>query len=243
MASAGLLCLGCVGRDNPDYVPDAAVLVKTHHQSPERWQKATDVLSAHRSKRWTRWPEDIRFRVRDISRFGGRAVLLVRNPYESLLSFWNHERSNSYDGGGDVGLKHLYSSGLSSELFHQHATLEISLWRELYLDYLTMGSDLLVVHHEDLKDDAERELRRVHEHLGLAPVDEERLRCSLTQPFDRIRRRPPAAPLKFDPFLPGLRDAIDAAMREVQDMMRFRGLGPLPDHKYKYCTWRNDDEW
>ncbi len=45
-------------------------------------------------------------------------------------------------------------------MFLSFAKHEIKLWEELYLDFLSMGSELEAVHYEDLKKDAGREAER-----------------------------------------------------------------------------------
>ncbi len=45
-------------------------------------------------------------------------------------------------------------------MFLSFAKHEIKLWEELYLDFLSMGSELEAVHYEDLKEDAGREAER-----------------------------------------------------------------------------------
>ncbi len=88
----------------------------------------------------------------DIALMKGRAVLQIRNPYDALvqsitknctkfkfslfaqkkISFWNHDRTGSYDGGpAKDGLKDLAPS-LLTEHFREFARGEILLWEELY---------------------------------------------------------------------------------------------------------------
>ncbi len=85
--SAGYYCLGCVYGEDYRYLPRTALLVKTHHQDRHKWKGAHRSATTYQSKQWTRWPEEIRTRRRDVARFIGRAVLLIRNPYDSLVSW------------------------------------------------------------------------------------------------------------------------------------------------------------
>ena len=42
------------------------------------------------------------WRMADLAAYGGRAVLLIRNPLRAILSYWNHARTLS---STDVNLK------------------------------------------------------------------------------------------------------------------------------------------
>ncbi len=65
-------------------------------------------------------------------------------------------------------------------------------------------------------------------------MDESRLRCALTQPFDHTKRR--QADLQQDPFTPEITEQVEEALKQVQEAMEYRGMGSLPLNKYK---WRN----
>ncbi len=79
------------------------------------------------------------------------AALNIRNPYDSLISFWNHDRTQSYDGGPNKdGLKHL-SDSINTQGFKNFVSMEIQLWEQIYLDYLTVGSYMMAMHYEDIK--------------------------------------------------------------------------------------------
>ncbi len=229
-SAAALNTIGCLGPFRTDYVRDTFFLVKTHHQDPSRWQKPFSVLSKHSSKRWSRWPEELAWRMRDIHMMRGRAILLFRNPYDALISFWNHDRTNSYDGGPQKdGLKDLAPS-LHTDVFRDFVKSEIKLWEEIYLDYLSVGSSLLVVHYEDMKRDMRGELMKIGRHLDLE-LEDQRLNCSLTMPHDRIKRKSKEFQ---DPYDQELRGLIEAAIGNIQDMLEFRNLPRLPVEKYKW---------
>ncbi len=41
----------------------------------------------------------------------------MRNPYDAVVSLWNHDRSNTYDGGGSGG-KRVGAAGLKQDLVY-----------------------------------------------------------------------------------------------------------------------------
>ncbi len=217
------------------YPRDSTFLIKSHHQDPYRAKRTCSVLSRHQSKRWTRYPEELDYRLGDIRFTKGRAVLLLRSPYDAMVSFWNHDRTYSYNGGTRIkdGLKDLAPS-IQTEIFRDFVKHEMRMWEEIYLDYLSVGSRLLAVHYEDMKMDMRGEVLRILEHLELLPADAERLNCSLTMPHDKIKRK--ARELE-DPYDDELREIIEAAIGKVQEMLRFRNLKPMPLDKYR---WRKN---
>ena len=173
-----------------------------------------------------------RSRLKDMARMFGRALLLIRNPYEAIISFWNHDRSGTYDSSSDYGILNLQDS-LHTDKFIDFAKTEIVLWEEIYLDYLSAGTHLEVLHYEDMKEDIEREVRRIHEYLQI-PVDETRLECAFMIPKERFKRKN----LHYsDPFTTELHLMFESAMRNVQNMLIWRNLKPLPLEKYK---WKRD---
>ncbi len=223
---------GLSARLTSEYQRDKSALAGTHHQDPARWN--IDFKLEHKfgeSKAWNRWSEELGYRLRSIRRMSGRAVILIRNPYDSILSFWNHDRSGFYGHGlfrdGVLDL----ADSVRSDLFRDFARQEVKMWEEIYLDYLSVGSDILVVHYEDMKEDLDREARRVLDYLRF-PVEELRLQCSLTMNHDLIKRkkRPPLE----DPFTQDLHRMVDSAIDKIQEALDFRGQPPLPVEKYRY---------
>ncbi len=231
MGASGLNTRGCQGRldSNPR---DSSIFIKNHHQDPERWQGPFSVLNKNKglTKKWTRWSEDLSFRLMDMHRMGGRALLLIRNPYDTMISFWNHDRTGSYNGGrGRDGLKDL-SLSIQTEMFREFVKQEMKLWEEIYTDYLSVGSDVLVVHYEDLKTDLRGQVVRILENLEM-PVDDLRVNCSLTMPHDKVKRK--SRDLE-DPYDDELRDIIERAIDRIQEMLKFRYFSLLPVEKYKW---------
>ena len=72
------------------------------------------------SRRSLRRKEHIHWRVQNIIRYEGRAILLLRNPYEAIISQWNHRKAdNEVDS-----LRNLEES-FKSEEFQKFASIEI----------------------------------------------------------------------------------------------------------------------
>ncbi len=126
-------------------------------------------------------------------------------------------------------------------------------------DYLSVGSSLVVVHYENIKEDARyifaqiqifltffiylcvkrREVTRVAGELGLSHLlNETSLGCTLSMHHDKIKRKKKHLEDHQDPFdQEGLRDLVEGAIERVQESLQFRGLQMMPVEKYK---WRKE---
>ena len=156
-----------------DHQPGADLLVKSHHMRFSR-----------QGRRQATCEEDFDWRLDNIRYFGGEAVVLIRNPWDALRSSWNHLQEKT---DLDVG----------SPEFQRFAVEEIKKWRDIAVDWLATSPNLLVVHYEHLREDPERELRRVVSFLGLEP-DEQRFSCMHGRKFEGFLRKRNA--LKKNPY-------------------------------------------
>ena len=147
-----------------DHQPGADLLVKSHHMRFSR-----------QGRRQVTSEEDFDWRLDNIRYFGGEAVMLVRNPWDALRSSWNHLQEKT---DLDVG----------SAEFQRFAVEEIKKWRDIAVDWLATSPKLLVVHYEHLREDPERELRRVVSFLGLE-ADEQRFSCMVGRRFEGFLRK------------------------------------------------------
>ena len=156
-----------------DHQPGADVLVKSHHMRFSR-----------QGRRQATSEEDFDWRLDNIRYFGGEAVILIRSPWDALRSSWNHLQEKT---DLDVG----------SPEFQRFAVEEIKKWRDIAVDWLATSPNLLVVHYEHLREDPERELRRVVSFLGLE-ADEQRFSCMVGRKFEGFLRKRNA--LKKNPY-------------------------------------------
>ena len=147
-----------------DHQLGADVLVKSHHMRFSR-QVQRQLTSE----------EDFDWRLDNIRYFGGEAVMLLRSPWDALRSSWNH-------------LQEKTDLDLASPEFQRFSVEEIKKWRDLAIDWLATSPKLLVVHYEHLREDPEREVRRVVSFLGLE-ADEERFSCMAGRKFEGFLRK------------------------------------------------------
>ena len=173
-------------------------LIKTHHASLASLRQAQLSFGIRES-------ESIPMRMWNVARKAGRAVLLLRNPYEAILSWVNHidnkdslstkkmdkakllvrpyptRFSNAVKFSEmvvifqhikkDKNVCTIPSSSsylqlfMESEKFHQFFAAELSMWRELALDYISLSTDLYVIHFEDLQTNYIKEIERINKFL------------------------------------------------------------------------------
>jgi hypothetical protein len=100
----------------------------------------------------THWPERIGFR-----RYAAhRAVLLVRNPFDAIDSYWNLNVTNTHTDkvADEVYEKHV-------DFFHQLVLNEMKVWVQ-FLDYWSSQDvEVLWMRYEDLIQNPKDELLRV----------------------------------------------------------------------------------
>ncbi|XP_046406510.1 WSCD family member AAEL009094-like [Ischnura elegans] len=176
-------------------------------------------------------------RAAEVALFRGRAVLLLRNPYEALLSYRN------FLYAGHTGFApHDRFRGPEWERFASRLAV---VWRELAATWINVSrSDAggerpaaTVLHFERLRLDPGGSLRRLLAFLKL-PRDPERIACALSHldgPFRRPLRSPQRALFQIrDPFSADLHRILDAAIADVDHMLIKRGWGRAPTHLYKF---------
>ena len=222
---------GCINDDEEAKVRGRVPFVKTHHQASNKWASVLKT-PGRSSKKWARAPEDLVYRLTHMAGRMGRAVLLIRNPYEALISFWNHDRSGTYDSKTSNGLLEVAES-LRSEMFRDFVRLEIRLWSEINEDYLALSPDLLVVHYEDVKDDWRGQMARIFGYIDIE-VDEVGYECYETYGKESYKRKHSSSKEWGDPFTPELRTLIEDAIERVQRLLKLRRQPPMPVEKYKF---------
>lgn len=164
--------------------------------------------------------------VQHIRSFDGRVVLLLRNPYDAILSFHN------FLYGGHTGFAPLKNFERSE--WADFALHEVRQWLITAVDWTSHATDLLVVHYESLVDDPAPQMERVLHFLRL-PVDAGRLRCIQKYPRGKFKRSGGEKPkTQLSIFPPPVRRATDRAIRYVNHLLVKRHQPPAPLHRYNF---------
>ena len=84
---------------------------------------------------------DENWRINHIKQFKGRGVLVIRNPYKAILSYWNFKTTRSHT-------KTIQSETLHSDRFIKFAKVGIERWLQVIEDWMTHAEDCYVIFYE-----------------------------------------------------------------------------------------------
>ncbi|XP_077021744.1 sialate:O-sulfotransferase 1 [Tamandua tetradactyla] len=154
---------------------------------------------------------------REIEMFDS-AILLIRNPYRSLMAEFNRKCAGHLGYAADRNWK----SKEWPDFVHSYA----SWWSSHVLDWLKYGKRLLVVHYEELRRSLVPTLRDMVAFLNVS-VSEERLLCVENNKEGSFRRRG-QRPHDPEPFTPEMKDLINGYIRTVDKALREHQWAGLP---------------
>lgn len=147
------------------------------------------------------------------------AVLLVRNPYKSLMAEFNRKCAGHLGHASDAQWK--------SKEWPEFVSSYAPWWASHALSWLKFSRQLLVVHYEQLQQSLLPELRRIMSFLNVT-LNEERLLCAQGNQDGHFKRSGSKRP-SFDPFSPDMRSTIDSLIRDVDQALRSRNFSGLPE--------------
>jgi len=154
---------------------------------------------------------------REIEMFDS-AILLIRNPYRSLVAEFNRKCAGHLGYAADRNWK--------SKEWPDFVRSYAAWWSSHVLDWLRYGKRLLVVHYEELRRSLLPTLREMVAFLNVS-VSEERLLCVENNKEGSFRRRG-RRPHDPEPFTPEMRALIDGYIRTVDKALRDHGGAGLP---------------
>ncbi|CAL8266938.1 unnamed protein product [Merluccius merluccius] len=146
------------------------------------------------------------------------AILLIRNPYRSLMAEFNRKCA------GHLG--HATDTQWKSKEWSEFVASYAPWWASHALSWLKFGQRLLVVHYEDLQRALFPPLRLVTLFLNVT-ASEERLMCAQSNQDGHFKRSGVKRP-SFDPFTADMRRMIDSFTRSVDQALLDRNLTGLP---------------
>ncbi|XP_024116408.1 WSC domain-containing protein 1 [Oryzias melastigma] len=146
------------------------------------------------------------------------AILLIRNPYRSLMAEFNRKCA------GHLG--HASDAQWSSTEWPAFVSSYAPWWASHALSWLKFGRRLLVVHYEELQKALLPQLRLITAFLNVS-VSEERLLCAQCNQDGHFKRSGGPQP-SFDPFTPDMKQTIDSFIHTVDQALRSRNFSGLP---------------
>uniref|UniRef100_A0A8C6QKR7 WSC domain containing 1 n=1 Tax=Nannospalax galili TaxID=1026970 RepID=A0A8C6QKR7_NANGA len=154
---------------------------------------------------------------REIEMFDS-AILLIRNPYRSLVAEFNRKCAGHLGYAPDRNWK--------SKEWPDFVNSYASWWSSHVLDWLKYGKRLLVVHYEELRRSLVPTLREMVAFLNVS-VSEERLLCVENNKEGSFRRHG-RHPHDQEPFTPEMKDLINGYIRIVDQALRDHNWAGLP---------------
>ena len=165
----------------------------------------------------------LQWRTNHIKMFEGRAVVIVRNPFKAILSYWNYISTRSQTASAS-------NNSWLSPKFRDFGFVGINRWYEIISDWLDYGTDVYFVFYEDLQENPVNEIKSLFDHLGME-LDPNRLECvqkHLTGSFER-KKHIDENPFSLD-HQALFRLVIDLASKRIEE----KNGKSLPVHKYTY---------
>ncbi|XP_014018707.1 WSC domain-containing protein 1 isoform X1 [Salmo salar] len=145
-------------------------------------------------------------------------ILLIRNPYRSLMAEFNRKCAGHLGYASDQHWK--------TKEWPEFVGSYASWWASHVLDWLRFGRRVLVVHFEELQTALVPQLRSITSFLN-ATVTEDRLLCAESNQDGHFKRSGARQPT-FDPFTPDMRGLIDGLIRAVDQALRDSNHTGLP---------------
>ncbi|KAM8834816.1 sialate:O-sulfotransferase 1 [Synchiropus picturatus] len=154
---------------------------------------------------------------REIEMFDS-AILLIRNPYRSLMAEFNRKCA------GHLG--HATDAQWKSKEWPEFVSSYAPWWTSHALSWLKFGRHLLVVHYEELQRSLLPQLRLIANFLNIT-VSEERLLCAQSNRDGHFKRSGTQQP-SFDPFTSDMRQTVDAFIHTVDLALQSRNFSGIP---------------
>ena len=119
---------------------------------------------------------------------------MIRNPYRAILSAYQHQM-NGVHSGSDVQLRNNIVEALENrnkkidtEDFEKFAFNQINKWRDIILDWVILGREVLVVYFEDFVKNKTNQMEKVLDFLKVSK-NLDRINCLRFATLDFYRRR------------------------------------------------------
>ena len=162
-------------------------------------------------------------------RYEGRAIILIRNPINNIVSHWNH---------GEFGIHYKQPliwlpKDLKTKRFEAFYHQEIKLWYEAFADFLIFGKDLIVVYYEELTKDTDKVLNDIKTFLKL-PKNKHGKVCEEHLLKDTSAYRKKKMKVTRDYLRPSIIKVTDYYLTKLKKLIKLRGFSTkLVDSYFK----------
>ena len=123
---------------------DKSILRAGHYGEARNFNDGTTILQKthHRALYVSQYKHyGLDWRKHHVQQFSGRGVLVIRNPYKAILSYWNFKRTKSHT-------KTVAAESLHSQQFLEFVRVGADRWLEVVQDWLHLSSSCHVIIYE-----------------------------------------------------------------------------------------------
>lgn len=174
------------------------------------------------------------YRYHNLVYYRGRGILLIRNPFLAVISFFRHQKFGHHSQSDFSNTVHKTRAREDLQVFYtaefgDFARGNIVRWRQIVEDWVHLGSPL-VVHSSSMTRDPSSSLGEVMAFLGLQP-DPWRMECLHFSNVDYFKRK--GGRLASSPYGPELEALFWREIHRVDRILRRFNHPPLPLEEYK----------
>ena len=177
-------------------------------------------------------------RLDNIIYFQGKGILLIRNPFDAILSAFRHKKFGTHSSS-EVAMRTNILKSLNSQNkvnneinvkeFEKFAKEYITIWREIVEQWVELG-EVLVVHYEDVVDDKVAEVERILRFLEFIP-DKKRMECVEFASLDFYKRQRQEDKRTF--YSAELSNMVKKNIDIVNKLLLQHGHWGVPYNKYR----------
>jgi len=183
------------------------ILQKTHHYSLDK----TDFVN-----------KDFEGRITHMKYFNKKGILLIRDPYRAILSYFQLLQTSEHTGT-------INKESFKYSKFRKFVKNAIKSWYQIIEDWVLHADMCHIVYFEDILSSTKEELKKIVEILGLN-VDEKRLKCLEHNQQNKLKRK--KLERDFNPFRGELAELIDSYIDKANVLVKKINSEGLPLKKY-----------
>ena len=217
---------GATGVFTGSVFDDTSLVGEGHWGEERKWDDGSTIVQKthHRALYLYKYEGyGLKWKKEQVKGFGGRGVVLVRNPYKAILSYWNFFNTKSHTSTAG-------QNTFQALKFQDFVSTGAERWLELILDWTEFGQEVFFIFYEDLVDDPVSEMRHLVNYLGLK-VSERRLACisqHLQGSFLRSEHQ------IINPFTSTQHSQIRAVINKAWKIIEKKTGRNIPLEKYQY---------
>ncbi|KAJ8037007.1 WSC domain-containing protein 2 [Holothuria leucospilota] len=155
------------------------------------------------------------------------AIILVRNPYEAILSSFYKTK---YDKDGFIN-----DSVFKTEEWTSFVTDECTRWFFGAMNTCKTIRPSLTIFYEDLVNSTKHQLLRVLNFLEVQPR-EKRIQCTFNRADRIFKKYTRKGNLTFDPYTKDMKERINARIKSLRRQLAIGNCGDVPEYEVNIPT-------